>query len=114
MAYGSHEMQNEIFDLQKELERTEDLLSIATEDRDKYKEKYDKLSSEFEAIDGAAEYWKNEFEMLYNRIYDLIITDSDFLPDGECIDAIWSHLESVDGQSDEQKCTKSWNEKRTH
>ena len=76
MAYGSHELHNEL----KEWE-----------DR--------------------SAYWKNEFEMLYNRIYDLITYDSDIMPDGECIDQIWSVLEKVDGQSDEQKCTKNWNEK---
>ena len=111
MAYGSHELHNEA-------EHWKEEYTHASQSRDFYegkwkesKEKYEKLSSEFDAIDGAAEYWKNEFEMLYNRMYDLITTDSDMLSDGECIDAMWEHLESIDGQSDEQKCTKTWNTK---
>ena len=100
-----------IVDLQWEVDKLTEIKDKFKARARQLKKSHEKLSLEFDAIDGAAEYWKNEFEQLYNRMYDLITTDSDMLPDGECIDAMWEHLESIDGQSDEQKCTKSWNEK---
>lgn len=67
--------------------------------------KYNVLSGrDANQVEDAADYWKNEFEQLFNAIHRTVgdLNKSD----EKCVSDVIDILIRYDGQSDEQLCTK--------
>ena len=61
---------------------------------------------EFERVDDAAAYWKEQFETLHNSVVDAINLDSETYSDGDVVDIIADDLKKYEGESDELKTIK--------
>ena len=72
-------------------------VNTLTSQRDEYSDMLDK-------VEDAADYWKNEFEQLFNAIHRTVgdLNKSD----EKCVSDVIDILIRYDGQSDEQLCTK--------
>ena len=62
--------------------------------------------SEFQIVEEASEYWKDNFEQLFNDVTKVVTEDGEVLTDGECVDALFDVLKKYHGETDEQTIIK--------
>ena len=74
-----------IYELREMLSQTKRELSTALD-------RLEKSQEDFDRVDDAAEYWKENFEQLFNSIVRSVTTDGEELTDGEVVDQIFDTL----------------------
>ena len=111
---GQLELKQEIKDLEtaneswkKEQEKNVKEIKMLTGHIAYLHEKYVKekavLKNELEIVDNAADYWKSNFETMFNNIIDAINLDGETYSDGDVVDIIADELKKYQGESDELK-----------
>ena len=111
---GQLELKQEIKDLEtaneswkKEQEKNVKEIKMLTGHIAYLHEKYVKekavLKNELEVVDDAADYWKSNFETMFNNIIDAINLDGETYSDGDVVDIIADELKKYQGESDELK-----------
>ena len=114
---GQLELKQEIKDLEtaneswkKEQEKNVKEIKMLTGHIAYLHEKYVKekavLKNELEIVDDAADYWKGNFETMFNNIIDAINLDGETYSDGDVVDIIADELKKYQGESDELKTIK--------
>ena len=109
---GQQELKQEIKDLEtaneswkKEQEKNVKEIKMLTGHIAYLHEKYVKekavLKNELEIVDDAADYWKSNFETMFNNIIDAINLDGETYSDGDVVDIIADELKKYQGESDE-------------
>ena len=73
---------------------------------EKYVKEKAVLKNELEIVDNAADYWKSNFETMFNNIIDAINLDGETYSDGDVVDIIADELKKYEGESDELKTIK--------
>ena len=117
LVKGQLELKQEIKDLEtaneswkKEQEKNVKEIKMLTGHIAYLHEKYVKekavLKNELEIVDNAADYWKSNFETMFNNIIDAINLDGETYSDGDVVDIIADELKKYQGESDELKTIK--------